>query len=373
MEYKERIEKLESLNEFINGEYQDDITLMLDKNFEDDKWSVICSVNHWFGIVEKYLDSEHILDKESQDYNWGSVYLFLSSVDIVIEGINDINKIVKNNERARLFFGDNEIFKDTQKDDWEYFKNIRAIFGAHPTQLKDNKEYIVATYPTPYNSRNDILLGKTRGWDYYTLLWSKEKSDVLEQLEFGFKFEDVERYLDKCINYLDIIYENIIKMIERYKEDISKEKIIKMDNPIEQLNILLLEDKKRFNGRYSCEINSIKTLVETKITDNKNEKEYKKYREILINKIPDLFNAIQYPNKFKNIEKLDNIIYCDSEYFTNVSSYYYPKLYEYWNNEDMEDILIEYFKNRIKPFNNNISNIEELYCIVKAYNYLRDT
>ena len=100
----------------------------------------------------------------------------MSSVDIVVEGINDINKIAKNNDKTRLFYGDNEIFMDKEKDDWEYFKNIRAIFGAHLTKLKDNNEYIVSTYPTPCNNQVDISEKTTKRWDYYTLLWSKEKS-----------------------------------------------------------------------------------------------------------------------------------------------------------------------------------------------------
>lgn len=184
MNYEERLKKLNSLNEFINGENQDDILLILDKRFKEEKWNIMCAAMHWFRTVEKYLTCENLLDKESKDYNWGKVYLFLSSVDIVVEGINDINKIAKNNDRTRLFYGDNEIFMDKEKDDWEYFKNIRAIFGAHPTKLKDNNEYIVSTYPTPCNNQVDISEKTTKRWDYYTLLWSKEKSHNFNQIEF---------------------------------------------------------------------------------------------------------------------------------------------------------------------------------------------
>lgn len=371
MKYEERIEKLNSLSEFINGENQDDILLMLDKRYGEDKWNIICAVMHWFRVVESHLNSENLLNSESEDYNWGEVYLFISAVDIVVKGINDINKIVKNNNKSRLFFGENDIFEDEEKDDWNYFQNIRAIFGAHPTELKDNKEYIVATYPTPYNSRIDILQGKTKGWDYYTLLWSKEKSQDFRQESFGFKFDDVNRYLDKSISYLDVIYKEIINMIYEYKKETSQKDITKKKNPIEQLNILEKEDKERLNSRYKYIINNIKVLIETQITDKSNKKQYQKYKDKLIENISVLYNAIQYPERNNNINEIENIINCGTEYFTNLSSYYYSKLYEYWNNEDMEDLLIEHFKDRIKPFNNNISNIKELYCLVKAYNYYR--
>lgn len=176
LKYEDRIKKLNSLEKFINGQNQDDILLILDKRYGEDKWSIICSVMHWFRVVEDYLCSDNLLKKNKKDYNWGEVYLFISAVDIVVKGINDIYKIVKNKDGIHFFYGENNIFGDKNKDDWNYFQNIRAIFGAHPTELKDNEEFIVATYPTPYNSILDRLHGTTKGWDYYTFLWSKKKS-----------------------------------------------------------------------------------------------------------------------------------------------------------------------------------------------------
>jgi|GEM_PF-2341673 hypothetical protein len=371
MKYEERLRKLNGLSEFINGEKQDDILLVLDKKYPDDKWNIICSAVHWFRTVESYLNSENLLKENKEDYNWGEVYLFLSSVDIVIEGINDINKIAKDNEKARLFYKSSEIFKDKEKDDWEHFKNIRAIFGAHPTKLKDNNEFIVSTYPTPYNSLPDKLYGKVKNWDYYTLLWKKDKKKSWEQLEFGFSFKDIEKYLDKCINYLDNIYNDFLVMINAYKKELSKIKIQKIDKPIKQLNVLIKEDEKRLNGRYNVAIKDVKMLLNIKITDKQNRKLYEKFKNVLINQIPYLYNALQNPEKVENINEVENIIDSKVEYFTKNSSYYYTKLYEYWNNEDMEMILINHFSDRIKPFNANILNIRELYCLVKAYNYFK--
>ena len=371
MKYEERLRKLNGLSEFINGEKQDDILLVLDKKYSDDKWNIICSAVHWFRTVESYLNSENLLKENKEDYNWGEVYLFLSSVDIVIEGINDINKIAKDNEKARLFYKSSEIFKDKEKDDWEHFKNIRAIFGAHPTKLKDNNEFIVSTYPTPYNSLPDKLYGKVKNWDYYTLLWKKDKKKSWEQLEFGFSFKDIEKYLDKCINYLDNIYNDFLVMINAYKKELSKIKIQKIDKPIKQLNVLIKEDEKRLNGRYNVAIKDVKMLLNIKITDKQNRKLYEKFKNVLINQIPYLYNALQNPEKVENITEVENIIDSKVEYFTKNSSYYYTKLYEYWNNEDMEMILINHFSDRIKPFNANILNIRELYCLVKAYNYFK--
>lgn len=110
-------------------------------------------------------------------------------------------------------------------------------------------------------------------------------------------------------------------MIYSYKQELAKQKIIKKENPIEQLNILLYEDKNRLNERYKYEIDKIKVLIETPITDFNNEIAYKKYRNLLINKIQYLYNAIQYPNNVRNIKEIEDIIYCKTETFTKKSSY----------------------------------------------------
>lgn len=41
----------------------------------------------------------------------------------------------------------------------------------------------------------------------------KDKKKSWEQVEFGFSFKDIEKYLDKFINYLDNIYEDFLVLI----------------------------------------------------------------------------------------------------------------------------------------------------------------
>lgn len=371
MTYIEKITKLNSLNSFINGEHQDDILLLLNKKYKDDKWSIICAVMHWFDVVKSYLNSESILKENTPDYNWGNVYLYICAVDIVTKGINDLNKILAGDNK-HLFSGENDIFKNSLLDDHKYFQNIRAIFGAHPTDLdSSNGEYIVATYPTPYNSNVDYLRGKINDWDYYTLLWSKEKSDTLNQKAFGFSFNSIDLYLEKHLNYLDVFYMKILKMIKAYKKAITQKPINKITDPLKQLDLLLIEDKKRFDGKYKYLIDDIKTLVSTKISDKENEKIYSDYRKKLLLCINKLYKAIQYPNRKNEIKNVKLLLENEIEEFDNMTPYYYSKLLEYKNNLDIKDSINNYFKDKIAPFNSNITSIEELYCLIKALNYFK--
>lgn len=129
------------------------------------------------------------------------------------------------------------------------------------------------------------------------MLWKKDKKKSWEQPEFGFSFKDIEKYLDKCINYLDNIYNDFLVMINAYKKELSKIKIQKIGKPIKQLNVLIKEDEKRLNGRYNVAIKDVKMLLNTKITDKQNRKLYEKFKDVLINQIPYLYNALQNPEK----------------------------------------------------------------------------
>ena len=371
MTYIERIAKLDSLDQFINGENQDDILLFLDKTYKDDKWSIICAVMHWFKVVRSYLNSEDILKENTLDYNWGNVYLYICAVDIITKGINDLNQILSNDTK-NLFCGENNIFKDSNIDDHKYFQNIRAIFGAHPTNL-DNSHggYKVATYPTPYNPTIDIFRGEPKDWDYYTLLWSKEKSDTLNQKAFGFSFKSIDLYLEKHLNYLDEFYEKILKLIKKYKKETTQKIINKIDDPLKQLNLLLIEDKKRFNGKYEYMIKDIVKLISIEISDKENEKLYERYRRKLLSCVNKLYKAIQYPNRKNEINNVEILLENEIEDFDNMTHYYYSKLLEYENNLDIKDLLIDYFKDKLIPFNSNVKKISELYCLIKALNYFK--
>lgn len=107
-----------------------------------------------------------------------------------------------------------------------------------------NEDYIVSTYPTPYNWKLNKLGHIENDWDYYTLLWSSNKNDSYLQKEFGFCFKSIDMYVDKYINYLDEIYIEFQIELKKFKEQKYKKKINKIDDPIRQLNLLLVEDKK---------------------------------------------------------------------------------------------------------------------------------
>jgi len=68
-------------------------------------------------------------------------YKYVSAIDVVCEGIYQLHRIFMGKE-SLPFTDDKSIFNNnilnTQNDD-EFFKELRACFGAHPVNLKNRK------------------------------------------------------------------------------------------------------------------------------------------------------------------------------------------------------------------------------------------
>ena len=69
-------------------------------------------------------------------------YKYVSAIDVVCEGIYQLHRIFMGKE-SLPFTDDKSIFNNnilnTQNDD-EFFKELRACFGAHPVNLKNRKK-----------------------------------------------------------------------------------------------------------------------------------------------------------------------------------------------------------------------------------------
>lgn len=118
-------------------------------------------------------------------------------------------------------------------------------------------------------------------------------------------------------------------------------------------------------------IKDIVKLISIEIYDKENEKFYAPYRRKLLSCINKLYKAIQYPNRKNEIKNIELLLENEIEEFDNMAHYYYSKLLEYENNLDIKDLIINYFKDKIIPFNSNVKKISELYCLVKASNYFK--
>ena len=116
-----------------------------------DHWSIICSAMDWITVAVGGIDCDKNNFRPTGGLdNSRKMVLLISSIDILLESIAQLHRVCID-ENTMPFENDNRIFLNKLipvKDDNDYFKEIRAIFSAHPVNLKigNKKEKYCASW-----------------------------------------------------------------------------------------------------------------------------------------------------------------------------------------------------------------------------------
>ena len=222
--------KLGNLREKMNEDVEYMI-LKYDLSNDKNHWSCICSAMDWIDVAKDNIDTD-LISKDNK-YMWRDVYCYLSAVDIIVEAITQIHRVVFKTNKT--IFNDNTIFENNlKKNDYDYFKHIRAVFGAHPISIDEigNKKY--ASWPTS---------GIFSGYDFAVLIYDSNKENEKSRI-FGFKIDEVNKFLWKYVQYLDKIYMQIDKKQKEFINNMKNITIEKVDSILEQIDILMDENEK---------------------------------------------------------------------------------------------------------------------------------
>lgn len=316
------------------------------KNVNDkNKWSCICSCMDWIDVSIEYikLNKERI---EKKSYFDLEIFAYISSIDLVSEAVQQLYRVFYNKTDSP-FKNDYSIFEDLNKTDDDYFSHVRAIFGAHPTNIKKNlNERNFASYP----SNNFTDSG-------FSVILYTNKLDEWGDI-FYLSFKKLEQYFEKRYNFLNELIKKIESDKDSYIKVLQNQKIEKKECIIQQLEILKRESKKRFNlDYYNCVIDTLLELLKFKITEFSNVSIIKRYIDILIPYLDKLYNDLQTIN-FEEI---------DEDILSSQSFYHYTKILE--NNFIPYDIIE--VKELLKDFVNihlkmNYSEIKSL-CQIGMY------
>ncbi len=238
-------------------------------------------------------------------------------------------------DKKEPFYGEKKCFKDrlfADEDDNNYFKTIRACFGAHPVNLnqENSKRFASWPFPSPFNT-GDLsvhLYSRDVGKEDLTL-----NLDINELLEFL-----IIRY-----EYLDVIADRLEVLFVEYQDKLSKEKIETRSDPLEQLYVLRTESKKRLdNDYYNKNINDLIMIFEAEVTDAALVPLADKYKESLLPLIEEIKTNLQEIN----IVNLEND--CELRIRSDLDKelcYELGKFYT-WVRSDRYDPLLEYYFKR---------------------------
>ncbi len=259
-------------------------------------WNVICSCMDWISVAIRFIQNMPKFDNDI-DVKVMQTFTYISSIDIIYESIIQLHRIIIRNN-SLPFKDEKTIFdlENTYRDDNEYFKELRAIFGAHPVNLKNKTGRWYASWPSNYVVHNDH--------DLEVNLYSNQinVTDVI----FGISLNELNEFLRSRYNYLLVLKDAIQKDFQDYKERFKRKKIESVKNVVAQLKILGFEAKERLNNDYYVEtINKLFRIFNSTIDDPQIqplEKQYKEQLRLVILEIKEKLQKMDFTDlKFDHL------------------------------------------------------------------------
>lgn len=300
-----------------------------DKNL----FNLVCSCLDWITVSVRHLENVTNFDKNI-DTKSMQVYSLISSIDLIFESIKQLHRVFIN-EKNIPFSGEKKCFNERlfpSEDDNNYFKTIRACFGAHPVDLKQSKSKRFASWPfeSHVNSGDLSVHLYSRDVDAEDLLLNLNINELLEFL--------ITRY-----DYLDVIADRIESLFSEYQKNLSNQTIETKPDPLEQLYILRNESKKRLdNDYYDSEINDLIMIFEAEVTEPKLVQMADNYKDSLLPLIGEIKTNLQVMN-LVDLEN-DSMVRVRSGLGVQLS-YELSKFYS-WVYGDRYDPLLNYYFER---------------------------
>lgn len=254
------------------------------------QWSIICSAMDWISVAITYLEKHPIPENVQNDNIYSvNVFTYISCVDMVLEAVKQLNEVLTGENKKYPFDGVKTIFENNLycADDNKYFKTIRACFGAHPVNLKDNFSSNEIEQRYASWSGNRFANGGLA-----VLLYSNEPEKL--PLQFDIYFKEIRKFLGRTYGYL----EELITMIDEdeleFLDEWRKKLIEKRTDICEQLDILKKENRDRWKGDYyDYVIDQIRLVFETKITDSRNVETVEKCKDFLRPAVTQIYETLQ--------------------------------------------------------------------------------
>lgn len=305
---------------------------------EKNQSNIICSCMDWISVGIRNIDDMK-KNHANIDILSMQIYSYISVIDIIFEAITQLNRVLTSSNSIP-FKNDNSIFQKNTlfkgMDDNTYFKQIRAIFGAHPVNINDKNGQWFASWP--YNQSID-------DHDFQVRLYSNKINQ--DDITFGIQFEELNKFLNSRYSYLDTLIKMIDNQYNEYILEKKKQPIKTYINTIKQLEILLEEAKNRLNNDYYVyAVVDLLKIFNTQLSSNHSLE--KKYKKELKKVVDEIYNNLQ---DMEIVDlKTDKILYPD---YPSSLSYEMSKLLPLLSHTQ-DDPLFNYYIKQI----NNKSNKE---------------
>ena len=323
-------DKVNDHHGFVYFQYQN----RKDKNH----WNIICSCMDWISVAIRGLAKY----EEADDIDVRSMQFFsvISSIDIVMEAVTQLSRVFIGPKHIP-FKGDNSVFKanDWGLDDNNYFKELRAMFGAHPVNLKRNDEQWFASWPYDHFIDDDST--------FQIRLYSNRVG--VEDITVGVKSDSLVQFLKLRYGFLEKISDEIDRQYEAYCAQMASEEIFVPENVLSMICVLESESQRRMNNMlYQSVLSDLKRVFSTELAEKHLAKELSDYKNSLVSLVLEVRDNLQ-SMKFDDLENYSLI---SPSYDYSTIGYAISKLHQYDFNRRLEPLFDSHMK-VLDQFSNN--------------------
>lgn len=310
------------------------------------QFSPMCSCMDWISVSIRYIKHFPAFSDDI-DVKAMQFYSLVSSIDIVVEAVTQLHRIIMD-EGKKLqkwpFKDSSYIFTDkveylSNKDDDGYFGEIRSIFGAHPTNLRnDNGEGLFASWPHPHPFNMN---------DFTVSIYSNRPGS--DDVIFGIKIDEVLKYLNERYSYITKLKNILIGIRKHHYKKLSKVIIPVTENIYEELRVLHDEvTARQDNDYYRMELHDITHLFTGVVTEAHLIDEVSAFRDKLYPIVAEIRKNLQSMNLVDLITTKGIMI---SRLPDGALNYEIPKIFR-WLHSGNADPMAQYYINNLNKYSN---------------------
>lgn len=328
--------------------------------FGRNKWSIICSAMDW---IEVSLDGIDVSILSRNNDNQASIKMisFLTCIDIMWEAVQQLHRVLFDTKEIP-FKEDSSVFKQHVSDN-VYFKTVRACFAAHPINLQEvfqddlNDDRWFASWSGGTFSHKDFSV----------ILYSNNPDK--ESRFFDVSFNDLYEFAEKRYKYLAVLMDQVNSIVDEHYESFRRIPIAAGTDIVSDIEILLEENKQRFNSDYfDYELQKIKRVFRMGAqSSEKNRIAIREYTDALKIELNEIHNKLQKMELEDLANQVNDNIPVEIQYpFSMLSD-------AVWQEEPC--IMFHYAVEEIKTFFDGVLDIdftmpqEEIYVLACAGAY----
>lgn len=253
------------------------------------EWNVICSAMDWIETAVEGIDTDTLSRDNSSDASIRMI-TFISCVDILWRGICQLHRVFIGRDSIP-FKTDDSIFQAHCPDN-QQFENIRAIFAAHPVDLRNiygggEDERWFASWSG----------GTFSNQDFGVFLYSN-KPGVLSR-PFDIRFKEVYRFAKTRYDYLNDLMDAAERHIEQYSEKLREESIeADKDDVLPWINKLIEENHRRWDFDFiNYDLETARDAFLAIPRSEQNKQVLDQYRLALLPQLHQIHSALQSMNR----------------------------------------------------------------------------